>query len=155
MHVHIVTIGKWKKREESALYESYIKRLPWQVTLHELAGFPKMDVIARRQKETSLLLDVAKQVRAEQCYMLDETLSGSSSVQFAHRLQGQMDQGNRVIAFFIGGDTGLDKEWLRTAQVQGFSFGAMTWPHLLVRVMLAEQLYRAYSILTNHPYHRL
>jgi 23S rRNA (pseudouridine1915-N3)-methyltransferase len=155
MQVHVLTIGKWKKREETALYESYIKRVPWQVTLHELTGFPKLEVKARQQKETQLLYDTAKQLRAEQCYMLDETLPSSSSVQFAARLQAQMEQGVRAVAFLIGGDTGLDKGWLAAAQVQGFSFGAMTWPHLLVRVMLAEQLYRAYTILTNHPYHRV
>jgi 23S rRNA (pseudouridine1915-N3)-methyltransferase len=155
MQVHIVTIGKWKKREEQALYESYIARLPWQVTLHELAGLPKLELAARRHKETVQLYDTAKQLRIEQCYMLDETAPSTSSVQFAGRLQEKMDKGIRSIAFIIGGDTGLDKAWLSAQHVQGMSFGAMTWPHLLVRVMLAEQLYRAYTILTNHPYHRV
>jgi len=75
-----------------------------------------------------------------------------SSVEFAHVLSGRRNQGHRDIAFLIGGAEGLDPR-LVAGCAMAISFGRATWPHLLVRGMLAEQVYRAQQILNRHPYH--
>ena len=83
---------------------------------------------------------------------LDPTGRGLTSEAFAAHLAQLRDRGVPVAAFLIGGAEGLGP--LRDSAQDRISFGTQTWPHLLVRVMLAEQLYRAASILTGHPYHR-
>jgi 23S rRNA (pseudouridine1915-N3)-methyltransferase len=77
-----------------------------------------------------------------------------SSPQFAEKLSGWRDQGAQDIAFIIGGADGLLPEMRANADAK-LSFGAMVWPHMLARVMLCEQLYRAASILAGSPYHRV
>ena len=84
---------------------------------------------------------------------LDERGRAEGSAQFAKRIEGWRDNGVRGIAFLIGGADGLSDDVRKRADLI-LSFGTMTWPHMLVRAMLAEQLYRAHSILTGHPYHR-
>ena len=86
--------------------------------------------------------------------VLDERGKTHSSPQFADRLATWRDQGRQDVAFVIGGADGLAPE-LRDRADEALSFGAMVWPHMLVRVMLAEQLYRAASILAGSPYHRV
>jgi 23S rRNA (pseudouridine1915-N3)-methyltransferase len=85
--------------------------------------------------------------------MLDERGGGLSSPEFAALLARWRDSGQQDVAFMIGGADGLDPA-LRAKSETSISFGAMVWPHMLVRVMLAEQLYRAATILGNGPYHR-
>lgn len=84
---------------------------------------------------------------------LDERGKALDSDAFARQLGGWIDDGRRVVGFWIGGADGLHPD-LRAEADLLLSFGAMTWPHLLVRSLLAEQLYRAETILTGHPYHR-
>ena len=84
---------------------------------------------------------------------LDERGKSQTSEAFAKRLGIWRDDGVRAVAFLIGGADGLD-ESLRKRADMVVSFGALTWPHMLVRALLAEQLYRAHTILTGHPYHR-
>jgi 23S rRNA (pseudouridine1915-N3)-methyltransferase len=85
--------------------------------------------------------------------VLDERGKAFSSEDFAKLLQRHLDQGTQELAFLIGGPDGHSPQ---TRQSAGhlLSFGPMTWPHRLVRVMLFEQIYRAVTILVNHPYHR-
>jgi 23S rRNA (pseudouridine1915-N3)-methyltransferase len=85
--------------------------------------------------------------------VLDERGKAEASAAFAARLGAWRDDGVRNVAFLIGGADGHDARVRKRADAI-LSFGAMTWPHLLVRAMLAEQLYRAHSILAGHPYHR-
>ena len=84
---------------------------------------------------------------------LDERGRSEASEAFAKRLGRWRDDGVRTIGFVIGGADGLDEAVRKKADFV-LSFGAPTWPHMLVRAMLAEQLYRAQSILAGHPYHR-
>lgn len=84
---------------------------------------------------------------------LDERGQTDSSPQFAARIAAIRDDGRGDLAFVIGGADGLDPQMRRAAEGL-LSFGPMVWPHMLVRVMLAEQLYRAASILAGSPYHR-
>ena len=85
---------------------------------------------------------------------LDERGKVLSSPEFAEHLAGWRDGGRQDVAFVIGGADGIDPA-LRAKADAAISFGAMVWPHMLVRVMLAEQLYRAASILAGSPYHRV
>lgn len=154
MEILIATIGKWKRAPEQSLYEHYIKRLRWPVTLRELSGFPKHDTTERQHKETTLLLETARDWGAEKTVCLDETGKALSSIALANHYQDWQDAGTRKVAWLIGGDVGFDKSLLKNADLR-ISFGTMTWPHLLVRVLLAEQLYRSHTIMTGHPYHRV
>ncbi len=86
--------------------------------------------------------------------ILDERGKTLSSPDFATMLASWRDQGRQDIVFVIGGADGIDPT-LRTKADAAISFGAMVWPHMLVRAMLAEQLYRAASILAGAPYHRI
>ncbi|MEH6738127.1 MAG: 23S rRNA (pseudouridine(1915)-N(3))-methyltransferase RlmH, partial [Sulfitobacter sp.] len=85
---------------------------------------------------------------------LDERGTVETSPKFARRIEGWRDSGHSDLAFVIGGADGIDPE-LRAQADHLLSFGAMVWPHMMVRVMLAEQLYRAASILSGGPYHRV
>ncbi len=154
INVNIITIGKWKGGgAERELYDNYVKRSPWQISLHELSPLPKLQAQARRTKETELMLEYAKGQMCEKMFALDERGKNHSSVEFATKLQDLCESGVKKCAFLIGGDVGMDLESLPT-NANIFCFGNMVWPHLLVRVMLAEQIYRAQTIISNHPYHR-
>ena len=85
--------------------------------------------------------------------VLDERGKGLTSVEFARKLESWRDAGKREARFLIGAADGHEEKERGAADML-LSFGAATWPHLLVRAMLAEQLFRATSILANHPYHR-
>ena len=85
--------------------------------------------------------------------VLDERGTALSSAQFAKKLEGWRDGGRREARFLIGAADGHDGQVRDTADLL-YSFGAATWPHMLARAMLAEQLFRATAILANHPYHR-
>jgi 23S rRNA (pseudouridine1915-N3)-methyltransferase len=104
----------------------------------------------RRDEALRLKADIAK---GGALILLDERGKNISSNDFATRLAALRDGGRRAAAFVIGGPDGLDPGLRQEAELV-VSFGQMTWPHQLVRVMLAEQLYRAVTILSGHPYHR-
>jgi 23S rRNA (pseudouridine1915-N3)-methyltransferase len=84
---------------------------------------------------------------------LDERGKGIGSEDFARRLSRWRDDGKQAVSFVIGGADGLDPAFVAVADLT-LGFSVMTWPHQLVRIMLAEQLYRATTILSGHPYHR-
>jgi 23S rRNA (pseudouridine1915-N3)-methyltransferase len=149
--VIIATIGKAKRSDEHALYAEYVKRLPWKVKLLELELKKNLAPAARKEEEARLLLEACK--GADRIIALDERGKSLSSPEFASQLKHWGDQGNSHFAFLIGGADGHGKAALGKAHLT-LSLGKMTWPHLMVRAMLAEQLYRAHTILTGHPYHR-
>lgn len=105
----------------------------------------------RKQREGELLL--AQMPEGAHLVALDGGGSELSSGHFAEWLAQIRDQGCRDLAFVIGGADGLSDQLMALAKKR-LSLGAMTWPHMLVRAMLAEQIYRAVTILANHPYHR-
>ena len=106
---------------------------------------------ARQRREGELLLRSARD--CDQLIALDETGKNISSREFADLLARLRDQAAGGAAFLIGGADGHSDE-IKSRMVQTLSFGAATWPHMLARVMLAEQLYRTMTILSGHPYHR-
>lgn len=151
MHFTIISIGKWKSGPEKALYEHYAGRLPWKLTLRECELKKNAPPNLCKEKEAELLLAACE--GHEAIYALDEKGKDITSTSLAHQLQNTRERGIRNTAFLIGGSDGLHDS-VRSKATFLFSLGRVTWPHLLVRGLLAEQLYRSYTILNNHPYHR-
>ena len=138
MRLHIIARGKIGRGPEAELVERYLGRIAWPVQVTELPDKGGRIPVAPDNVVTVLLDE------------LGETLG---SVQLARKLEGWRDGGAREAQFRIGGADGFDDAARAEADLL-LSFGRATWPHLLARAMLAEQLFRAVSILANHPYHR-
>ena len=121
------------------------------VAIVELEVRQRLPAAVQKSREAALIL-AAMPVRAR-LIALDEHGAMWSSSELAERLAAWRDQGVAELAFAIGGAVGLDEKVLDRADAR-LSLGPMTWPHLLVRSLLLEQLYRAQQILAGHPYHR-
>ncbi len=158
MRILVAAIGKMRGGPEAALTEDYLKRAR---DLGRSRGFTGPDLSeydaprslagpARTAKEGDWLAAAAEDSVA---IALDERGRNLSSEQFAAMLGDLRDGGAKGAAFLIGGADGHDRKVIDAAQ-KSIAFGAATWPHMLVRAMLAEQLYRAMTILAGHPYHR-
>lgn len=162
MRILIVAVGKLKAGPEKALFDDYVKRLSWPLTLREVEAKGRLSGAELKAREGELLLAAldrgAKGARpgrraGQRLLALDERGQEIASTAFTTRLADWRDQGAEEIAFVIGGADGLDQA-VRDQADGLIAFGRMTWPHMLVRVMLAEQIYRAQQILAGHPYHR-
>ena len=116
----------------------------------ELAESRLADAVDRRRDEGHKL---GAHLGEAALFLLDERGRDCSSVHFAEQIAAARDGGTARLAIAIGGPDGHD-EALRAKAQDRIAFGAATWPHQLVRILLAEQLYRAATILANHPYHR-
>lgn len=150
MRVLIAAIGKAKAGPEQQLYQDYTKRLPWKVECREF-DVKQSDPKQRKEKEGELLLEACKNY--DRIIALDESGKPLSSREFAQQIGRWQQEGHSSYAFVIGGADGLSDAVLKKANL-AFSLGKVTWPHMLVRGLLAEQLYRAHSVLSGHPYHR-
>ena len=106
----------------------------------------------KKRSENALIADALAR-RNGPLIVLDETGTSLTSRAFAEKLQGWIERGDNDVTFVIGGADGLD-DAIRARADLVLSLGPMTWPHMLARVLLCEQLWRAISILTRHPYHR-
>ncbi len=151
MNIVIAAIGRARSGPEQALFDTYAGRLPWKIDVKELEIKKELAADVRRAREGELLLGAIPD--GARVVALDERGKNEGSAAFATRLGRWRDDGVRTVAFLIGGADGLDEPVRKRADLL-MSLGAMTWPHLLVRGLLAEQLYRAHSILSGHPYHR-
>ena len=138
MLLHIVARGKIGRSPEADLVERYLKRIAWPTKVTELPE--RGGKIPETPAGTVIIV-------------LDERGNALSSMEFAKALERWRDGGKREAQFLIGAADGHDEGQRSSADLL-LSFGPATWPHLLVRAMLAEQLFRATSILANHPYHR-
>lgn len=138
MLVHIVARGRIGRSPEADLVDRYLKRVPWPTRITELPDtggkIPALDPQTR-------------------IVMLDETGDVLPSKSFAEKIGRWRDDGVRELRFMIGAADGFDDADRAQADLL-LSFGRATWPHMLARAMLAEQLWRAASILASHPYHR-
>jgi 23S rRNA (pseudouridine1915-N3)-methyltransferase len=136
--LHIVARGKIGRSPEAELVERYLKRIAWPTKVTEL---PDSGRAAAPLPPNSVRI------------LLDERGKALSSTELARLLEQWRDCGKREARFVIGGADGHSDSERKEADLL-LSFGPATWPHLLIRAMLAEQLFRATSILANHPYHR-
>ena len=138
MLLHIVARGKIGRSPEADLVARYVKRIAWPTKVTELPD--------RGGNIPPLATNSVTVV-------LDERGQALSSLELARKLERWRDDGKREARFLIGAADGHGAQPRAEADLQ-LSFGPATWPHLMVRAMLAEQLFRAMSILANHPYHR-
>ena len=151
MRITLAAVGRNKAGATKELYELYAARLRWPITLKEVEERRPLPAEALKQQEGELLL--AALPKGARVIALDEGGKQMSSRDFAALLGRWQDEGLQDVAFLIGGADGLSDTARGAAEVI-LSLGRMTWPHMLVRALLAEQLFRAESILAGHPYHR-
>jgi len=147
----IAAIGRIKAGPLAELQSEYVKRLGGSITINEVEERRALPPAERKAREGELLL--AALPEDAQVVALDERGKSLASAAFAERLQRWRSDGVKNLAFVIGGAEGLARPVVQRAGL-ALSLGAMTWPHLLARILLLEQLYRAQQILNGHPYHR-
>jgi 23S rRNA (pseudouridine1915-N3)-methyltransferase len=159
MRLMICAVGRLKAGPERDLVARYAERL--NATARSLALGP-LDIVEidesrarrpedRKAEEAEKLLAAAG---GAQVVALDEKGASPDSEAFATRIAGWRDGGTPTLAFLIGGADGHG-EAIKSRAILTLSFGKMTWPHQVVRILLAEQLYRASTIIAGHPYHRV
>jgi 23S rRNA (pseudouridine1915-N3)-methyltransferase len=136
--LHIIARGKIGRTPEAELTDRYLKRIAWPTKVTELPD--RGGLLPEAHSNTITVV-------------LDERGEALSSMNLAKKIEGWRDTGRREARFLIGAAGGHEEELRGKADLL-LSFGPATWPHMLVRAMLAEQLFRATSILANHPYHR-
>ena len=137
MLLHVIARGKIGRSPEAEVVERYLKRISWPTKLTELG-------------ERAALPPAPS---GSITVLLDEKGDALSSMELSRKLEQWRDRGTREARFVIGAADGHSPEDRKSADLL-ISFGPATWPHLMARAMLAEQLFRATSILANHPYHR-
>ena len=157
MRILVVAVGKLKRGAESDLSERYCERAAKSgrgiglrsLEVVEIAESRARDAQRRMLEESIALANIIPKGATVLLDPHGETLDSHS---FAKRLRGWND-GGRDVTFVIGGPDGLAPTLSENADLH-LAFGALTWPHQLVRIMLLEQIYRAITILSGHPYHR-
>jgi len=156
MRIHVCAVGRLRGGPEKTLIDDYVTRFDRTGRGLGLGPLRIVEVEDRKgggMAAEGALLQGAVPKGALVC-ALDERGPIMSSPDFAKLLAKWRDAGRSDVAFLIGGADGIAPE-LRAEADQSLSFGQMVWPHMLVRVMLSEQLYRAASILAGSPYHRV
>jgi len=138
MRLHIIARGKIGRSPEAELVDRYLKRLTWP---HKLTELPDRGG------------NIPPPERNSRTVLLDEKGEQLSSMDLSKLLERWREEGVAEVRFCLGAADGFDESDRATAD-KLIAFGRATWPHLMARAMLAEQLYRATSILANHPYHR-
>ena len=159
MRVTLLAVGRMKKGPDTELAQRYLKRAEQAGRQIGLRGIEVVEIkesrasdAGKRMIEESIALanvipDDAVTI------MLDERGDSLSSADFAGHLQKWRDSGVPAAVFIVGGPDGLAQSLRDKAKLK-LAFGAATWPHQMVRIMLLEQIYRAITILSGHPYHR-
>ena len=159
MRVVLLAIGRMKKGPETELVERYLKRAEQAgrqiglrgVEIIEIRESRAAEAEKRMVEESIALANVIPEGAVT--VMLDERGDSLGSADFADHLRKWRDAGVPAAVFIIGGPDGLAQNLRDKAKLK-LAFGAATWPHQMVRIMLLEQVYRAITILSGHPYHR-
>jgi|SRR5690606_2777242 len=151
MRMLVAAVGRAGRRPVQAQFDDYAKRLKPPLELIEVEERRPLPGPALKAREAGLLLGAVP--AGALIVALDVRGKALSSEDLARRLADWRARAPKALCFVIGGAEGLGEEVLNRADFV-LSLGPMTWPHLLVRVMLAEQIYRAGTILAGHPYHR-
>lgn len=160
MRIQICAVGRLRSGPERQLLDEYMGRIEAAgrgigitgISLHEVEEKKALEGRALHAREATLLL--AAMPKGASLIALDERGKAEASDVFARRLAAWRDSGVSDLTFMIGGADGFAPS-LRERADHLLAFGPMTWPHMMVRVMLAEQIYRAITILAGHPYHRV
>jgi len=159
MHLVVIAIGRLKQGPERELAERYRERFDGigrklgfrGLAIHEISESRARDAATRMAEEASAISALIPEKSV--LVALDERGKSFDSAAFAQHLGRFRDQSVANTIFAIGGADGLSPDLRRKAKLT-IAFGAATWPHQMVRVMLLEQIYRAATILAGHPYHR-
>lgn len=156
MRLHLCAVGRMRADQpECAIFEDYHMR--FNRSGKPLALGPMVEIEVEDKKGGGMEAEAELLLRAVPAgallVTLDERGRMLTSPEFAQQLGRWRDEGRQDVAFLVGGADGLAPS-LRDRAAYSISFGKMVWPHMLVRVMLAEQLYRAATILAGSPYHR-
>lgn len=151
MRVHVVAVGRAKRGPEKALFDAYSERIRWPFQLHEVEEKRPLSGPELKAREADLLLAAVPDGAV--VVALDERGKALGSEELAGRVGQWRDEGRGDLVFVVGGADGLDERVRARADLL-LCFGKLTWPHMLVRGMLAEQVYRCQQILAGHPYHR-
>ena len=155
MRITICAVGRLRSGPEADLVKDYLDRFNRTGRAHGLGPAQIVEVEDRKSRGMAAEADLLRRIVPKTALLccLDERGKAQTSPDFSSRLAGWRDDGVRDLAFMIGGADGIEPD-LRHEASHLLSFGSMVWPHMLVRVMLCEQLYRAASILAGSPYHR-
>lgn len=158
MRVVVAAVGRLKQGPERELVARYLERAGQTGRAVAIGPVETLELPesrarrpADRKREEAAALKAA--LAGAAIIALDENGKSPSSADFAARLAALRDEGVPTLAFVIGGADGIDETFLAQCRAT-IAFGTMTWPHQIVRILLAEQVYRATTILTGHPYHR-
>ena len=151
MRVSILAIGKNRKGVFKDLYEFYATRIQWEIQLVEVEVRKTLDWKKQRLNETKKLLSYVS--KGSLIVVLDESGNLLTSRALSGWINNQINNGIKDVSFLIGGAHGLDLSAISSPSLV-ISLGRVTWPHLMIRGMISEQLYRAQQILQNHPYHK-
>ncbi|MBO6559881.1 MAG: 23S rRNA (pseudouridine(1915)-N(3))-methyltransferase RlmH [Nisaea sp.] len=151
MKLTLAAVGKARRDVHADLFAHYRSRLTWPLELREVDIRRKLPREQLQEEEAGQLL--AQVPDGAIAVVLDERGKTLSSAEFAEKIGAWRDEGVRDIVFLIGGADGHHDSCRKRADLL-LSLGRATWPHMLVRGMIAEQLYRAQQILAGHPYHR-
>lgn len=144
MKIRILAVGKLKRGPLSELIDDYKKRCKWSIQIIEL------DHSSKASESLQLLAHLTPD---DHVIILDERGDSFTSQAFADYMDKLQVNGAGRLNFVIGGAYGLEPELMARAHKK-IAFGVQTWPHMFVRLMLVEQIYRAESILAGHPYHK-
>lgn len=152
MRIKILAFGKMAHGPELSLIEGYCARLPWPIHIQEFENKkPAATADLRKKQEAEKLLAALPAQSA--LIVMDERGKEMGSRALTAKFDQFSLQGYNDLTFIIGGADGLDASIRQKADLM-ISFGKNTWPHMLLRVMLVEQIYRVWSIGAGHPYHR-
>ena len=152
MRIIIAAVGKMKRKSpEEALMQDYISKTRWPIEVKEVEEKRNLSIDELKIAESDLLLKSLP--NDTKIIVLDERGETLSSRELAQKIGSWQDTGCGTVAFLIGGANGHADHLRKQADLK-LSFGRMTLPHMLMRVVLAEQIYRAKTILDGHPYHK-
>ena len=153
INILIQAIGKEKSAEMLFLQNEYIKRMQWKVNINEyLPHNSSKDISEIKKAESDLMLK--NSTSSGIVIILDESGQMYNSIEFSNLINAHCSDGTKQISFLIGGAYGHSDELKKSKHLK-ISLSKMTLPHKLVRLILIEQLYRAYTIIQNHPYHKV
>ncbi|MDY0276642.1 MAG: 23S rRNA (pseudouridine(1915)-N(3))-methyltransferase RlmH [Acholeplasma sp.] len=146
--IKIISVGKLKNKDIESLYQYYLKQIPRKIEVVEIKDEPTISGIYKEGQS------ILKKVNDDDIVVTLEILGTMySSEDFATLIEKIENASKKDIVFVIGGSYGLDEEVKKRSDYQ-ISFSKMTFPHQLMKVLVCEQIFRAYSILNNHPYHK-
>ena len=154
MIISLLCLGKTDSKEISSLLEDYEKRLRHYIRFEriELPDVKRKNLSPAQQKSAEAELILKKLSPPDQVILLDEKGKEFRSVEWSAQLESKMIQGTKRLVFLVGGPYGFDEQIYQRADSK-ISLSRMTFSHQMVRLFFVEQLYRAFTIIRNEPYH--